>query len=398
MPSAAPNARDWGRLSQQSLVAIAIVLVIGSLHVAKSAVVPILFAIFLAMLLAPAVALVRRVGVPRAIAAGIVVISLVTVVGLGLNATWRPARDWLDAAPQTMRTLERKLRPITRFIAKVESVSEQAERVTDPSATKSGTQAPATTAGKKSTIANTQEWAIAILTTLMVTYFLLAAGPSLLMKIETTQGAREPNTRLLRVVTAISDDLSRYFATITLINLILGIATTVTMYWLGMPNPLLWGVVAFVLNYVPYAGSAATLVLLTVVAVVSFDGLGKALAVAGSYLVLTTVEGQVVQPILVGRRLDVSPLFVFLSLWFGGWLWGIAGVALAVPLLVAAKALRLELRASEEPTAAAQPGGRKSTVRSRAAELLAAGTAHLHARGDAGHRVVADHQAPGAPL
>jgi predicted PurR-regulated permease PerM len=385
-------------LSQQSLVAIAIVLVIGSLHVAKSAVVPILFAIFLAMLLAPAVALVRRVGVPRAIAAGIVVISLVTVVGLGLNATWRPARDWLDAAPQTMRTLERKLRPITRFIAKVESVSEQAERVTDPGATTSGTQAPATTAGKKSTIANTQEWAIAILTTLMVTYFLLAAGPSLLMKIETTQGAREPNTRLLRVVTAISDDLSRYFATITLINLILGIATTVTMYWLGMPNPLLWGVVAFVLNYVPYAGSAATLVLLTVVAVVSFDGLGKALAVAGSYLVLTTVEGQVVQPILVGRRLDVSPLFVFLSLWFGGWLWGIAGVALAVPLLVAAKALRLELRASEEPTAAAQPGGRKSTVRSRAAELLAAGTAHLHARGDAGHRVVADHQAPGAPL
>ena len=164
----------------------------------------------------------------------------------------------------------------------------------------------------------------------------------------------------------------------------LGIATTVTMYWLGMPNPLLWGVVAFVLNYVPYAGSAATLVLLTVVAVVSFDSLGKALAAAGCYLVLTTVEGQVVQPILVGRRLDVRPLVVFLSLWFGGWLWGIAGVALAVPLLVAAKALRLELGASE-PTEAAQPGGRESTVRSRAAELLAARTAHLHPR-DGGSR------------
>jgi predicted PurR-regulated permease PerM len=199
------------------------------------------------------------------------------------------------------------------------------------------------------------------------------------------------------VATAISDDLSRYFATVTVINLTLGIATTATMYWLGMPNPLLWGVVAFVLNYIPYAGSAATLALLTVVAVVSFDGLGKALAVAGCYLVLTTVEGQVAQPILVGRRLDVSPLVVFLSLWFGGWLWGIAGVALAVPLLVATKALRLELGASE-PTEAAQPGSRESTVRSRAAELLAAGTAHLHARGDARHRVVADHQAPGGLL
>ena len=380
MPIAAPNARDWGRRSQQSLVVIAAVLVVGSLHLAKSAVVPILFAVFLAMLLSPVVALVRRLGVPRALAAGIVVTSLIAVVGLGLNATWRPARDWLDAAPDTMRTLERKLRPVTRFIAKVESVSEQAERVTDPGATRNDATAPATAAEKKSAIVNTQEWLIAILTTLMVTYFLLAAGPSLLMKIEATQRARQPNTRLLRVVTAISNDLSRYFATITLINVMLGIATTVTMYWLGMPNPLLWGVVAFVLNYVPYAGPAATLVLLTVVAVVSFDGLGKALAVAGCYLVLTAFEGQVVQPILVGRRLDVSPLVVFLSLWFGGWLWGIAGVALAVPLLVAGKALRLELRASE-PTDAAQPDGRESTVRSRAAELLATGTAHLHRRG-----------------
>ena len=380
MPIAAPNARDWGRRSQQSLVVIAAVLAIGSLHLAKSAVVPILFAVFLAMLLSPVVALVRRLGVPRALAAGIVVTSLIAVVGLGLNATWRPARDWLDAAPDTMRTLERKLRPVTRFIAKVESVSEQAERVTDPGATRNDATAPATAAEKKSAIVNTQEWLIAILTTLMVTYFLLAAGPSLLMKIEATQRARQPNTRLLRVVTAISNDLSRYFATITLINVMLGIATTVTMYWLGMPNPLLWGVVAFVLNYVPYAGPAATLVLLTVVAVVSFDGLGKALAVAGCYLVLTAFEGQVVQPILVGRRLDVSPLVVFLSLWFGGWLWGIAGVALAVPLLVAGKALRLELRASE-PTDAAQPDGRESTVRSRAAELLATGTAHLHPRG-----------------
>jgi predicted PurR-regulated permease PerM len=379
MPIATPNARDWGRRSQQSLVVIAIVLVIGSLHVAKSAVVPILFAVFLATLLSPAVALVRRLGVPRALAAGIVVASLIAVVGLGLNATWRPARGWLDTAPQTMRTLERKLRPVTRFIAKVESVSEQAERVTDPGATKSGAKAPATTAEKKSTIANTQEWLIAILTTLMATYFLLAAGPSLLVKIEATGGERLPSARLLRVATAMSDDLSRYFATVTLINLMLGIATTVTMYWLGMPNPLLWGVVAFVLNYVPYAGSAATLALLTVVAVVSFDGLGKALAVAGCYLVLTTVEGQFVQPILVGRRLDVSPLVVFLSLWFGGWLWGIAGVALAVPLLVAAKALRLELGASET-SETAKSRSRESTVRSRAAELLAAGTAHLHAR------------------
>lgn len=341
------NARDWRRSSQQALVVIAVVVVIGALHFAKSAVVPLLFAVFLAMLLSPAVAALRRIGMPRGIAAGVVVLSLVAVVGLGLNSTWRPAKAWLDEAPQTMRTLERKLRPVTGFIAKVESVSEQAGRVTDPGAAKSAAAAPAKAAEKKSTIANTQEWLLAILTTLMVTYFLLAAGPSRLVRIGATLGARARNTRSLRLAAAINDDLSRYFATVTLSNLALGIATTATMYWLGMPNPLLWGIVAFVLNYVPYAGSATTLALLTVVALVSFDGLGKALAVAGSYLLLTTIEGQLVQPILVGRRLDVSPLIVFLSLWLGGWLWGIAGVALAVPMLVTARALALGLGAAE---------------------------------------------------
>ncbi len=346
------NASGWSRRSQQALVALSVIFVIGALHVAQSAVVPLVFAVFLAMLLSPAVTLLRRTGAPRGLAAGVVVLSLVAVVGLGLNATWQPAKSWLDEAPQTMRMLERKLRPVTGFIAKVESVSEHAERVTDPGASKSVAAAPATAAEQKSTIANTQEWLLAILTTLMVTYFLLAAGPSLLVKIEATLGARARNSRLLRLAAAINDDLSRYFATVTLSNLALGIATTATMYWLGMPNPLLWGIVAFVLNYIPYAGSATTLALLTVVALVSFDGLGKALAVAGCYLVLTTIEGQVVQPIFVGRRLDVSPLIVFLCLWFGGWLWGIAGVALAVPLLVTARALALGLGGTE----AAEPG------------------------------------------
>jgi predicted PurR-regulated permease PerM len=111
------------------------------------------------------------------------------------------------------------------------------------------------------------------------------------------------------------------------------------MYALGMPNPLLWGAMAFTLNFIPYAGSAVTLVLLTIVALVSFDGVAKAVAVAGAYLFLTTFEGQVLQPVLVGRRLDVSPLFVVLGLWFGGWLWGISGVALAVPVMVGIKSI-----------------------------------------------------------
>ena len=157
----------------------------------------------------------------------------------------------------------------------------------------------------------------------------------------------------------------------TLSNLLLGLATTASMHWLDMPNPVLWGVVAFLLNYVPYAGSAVTLTLLTVVALVSFDGLGKGFAVAATYLTIATIEGQILQPVLVGRRLDVHPLVVLLSLWFGGWLWGIAGVALAMPLLVTAKAFAIELGAQPGADAIGTPGA--TTIRSRVGELLAHG-------------------------
>jgi predicted PurR-regulated permease PerM len=109
------------------------------------------------------------------------------------------------------------------------------------------------------------------------------------------------------------------------------------MMWCGMPNPLLWGTMAGVLNFFPYIGSTTTLIVLTIVAFVSFDGLGHVFAVAGSYLALATLEGQVVQPLLVGRRLELNPMLVFLALWLGGLFWGVAGIILATPTLVALK-------------------------------------------------------------
>ena len=360
------------RTAQHALVVIAIILVVGSLHLARSAVVPLLFAVFLALLLSPAVNALARRRVPRLLGATIVMVSLTATVALALNATWRPARTWLDTAPTTMRLLELKLRPVTRFLAKVESVSEQAGRVASPAGgTADAPRAPAPVAHDKSTMQNTQEWLIATVSMLIITFFLLAGGPSILVRLGAAWSGGPTGTRLLQLATTISENLGRYFATVTLSNLLLGVATMATMYWLGMPNALLWGGVAFLLNYIPYAGSAVTLTLLTVVAMVSFDGLGKAIAVAATYLTLTTIEGQLVQPVLVGRRLDVHPLVVLLSLWFGGWLWGIAGVALAMPLVVSAKALAMEL--------AGEPGASKAasatTMRSRAAELLARGAA-----------------------
>jgi predicted PurR-regulated permease PerM len=122
-----------------------------------------------------------------------------------------------------------------------------------------------------------------------------------------------------------------------MINVGLGCATAGAMMLCGMPTPYLWGALAAILNFIPYAGPTTTLIVLTLVAFVTFDGIGHVLAVAGSYFGLALLEGQIVQPLFVGRRLQVNPLLIFLALWFGGLYWGIAGVILATPALVALK-------------------------------------------------------------
>jgi predicted PurR-regulated permease PerM len=145
------------------------------------------------------------------------------------------------------------------------------------------------------------------------------------------------STHVLKVIDAVRGEVGRYYATIGLINVGLALATSLAMMALGMPNPILWGVLAGLLNFIPYLGSATTLLVLTVVAFVSFDSVGRVVLVAATYLGLATIEGQIVQPLLVGHRLDLSPVIVFLALWFGGWFWGVAGIVMAVPALVALK-------------------------------------------------------------
>jgi predicted PurR-regulated permease PerM len=331
------GASVWSRGAQLACIAIAIVAGIVGLHLSKAALVPVLFAVTFALLLSPAVDWLQRRRVPRALAAALVVLSVMATIAACANAVWDPGRKWLDSAPGTMQLLERKLYPVRHFLAKVESVSDQAGRMAGPVEVPAAPAAPQSRPGAQRLVASTQEWIVAVTATLILTYFLLVDGPAMLERIGQRTAAGSSRRRMLRLANAVRIDVGRYFGAVTLSSLVLGTGTTLAMYWLGMPNPLLWGAMAFALNFIPYAGPAVTLVLLTMVALVSFDGAGKAAAVAGTYLVLTTLEGQVLQPVLVGRRLAMSPVTVVLGLWFGGWLWGVAGVALALPIMVAVK-------------------------------------------------------------
>ena len=349
--------------TQYSLWLIAGVVVLCALKLAQEAVVPVLFAVFVTLLLSPAVEALARMRVPRVVAATLLVVALVALVAAGLSVTWRPARDWLETAPATMRKLETKIRPMTRFIAKVESVSTQAGRMAEPASKPSSDPTPVSVE-PKGFVESTQDWIITIVSMLFLVLFLLATD---LANVGRQGSPDAPWRRFGQVFERVRSELGRYFAAVTFSNSILGAGTALTMAWLDMPNPLLWGVIAFLFNFIPYAGSATTLALLTIVALVSFDGVGKAVSVAGTYLILTTLEGQMLQPVLVGRRVDISPPIVLLGLWIGGWLWGVAGVALATPILVSAKVAAQEFSRAERDAKAEE---RAETVRTRASEWL----------------------------
>jgi predicted PurR-regulated permease PerM len=324
-------------------------LAIGALlYIAHAAFIPIALAALFALILTGPVEALRRLGLPRAIGALAVMVLLTALIGASVDLLWAPAQNWWAAAPQTLRTIERKVRPISQFMSRVEALTTRADQLGEattntppnsapvvavPKAAAEGAHAPMAVA----ILDQTRNALIGLVTVVMLMLFLLAGGPPMLARMSAALASDLQSTHTLRVITAVRLELSRYYGGLALINFGLGLATAGIMALLGMPNPLLWGAVAGVLNFIPYVGSATTLVLLTVVAFVTFPNPGRVALVAACYLVLATLEGQVVQPLVIGRRLELNPMIVFLALWFGGWFWGIAGIVMAVPMLVALK-------------------------------------------------------------
>jgi predicted PurR-regulated permease PerM len=314
------------------------------LYVAQDAFIPVAMALFLALLLSPAVDRLQRWHVPRGLAVAIVMLVVLLAAAGSVNAGWNPAIEWLERAPQTFRKIDQRVRPLRAVIARLDEITERAGRLAQGVAqsTKIAASAAANEPGTALTMTKS---ALKALTVVPLTLFFLIGGPPLFARMGASLSGSETSATALRLTQAIRVEVSRYFATITLINLGLGAATAAAVAALGMPNALLWGMIAALLNFIPYLGPAATIVILGGAALATFDELGRALAVPGCFVVLHLIEGQIVQPLTVGRRLKVNALVILLALWFGFWFWGIPGVLLAVPALVA-----LKIAAEHEPS------------------------------------------------
>ncbi|HVW68299.1 MAG TPA: AI-2E family transporter [Steroidobacteraceae bacterium] len=348
--------------ASRALLLLAAVAVGALFYFAREVFIPVALALLFALVLSSAVEGLHRLRVPRAVSAILLLLILIVGIGAATDALIEPAQQWLASAPRTLQVVERKVRPVERWMHRLEGITHRAGEIGGTRAAPPG--APAAQTGSpingSAVLSATGATLVNVTTIVILALFLLSGGPPMLARMAASLGSDLQTVHALRVIDAIRRELGRYYGTITLINLGLGAATAVAMLLLGMPSPYLWGAVAAVLNFIPYVGSATTLLLLAVVALVSFDDLTRVLAVVGSYLALATIEGQIVQPLLVGRRLDLNPILVFLAVWFGGWFWGVAGIVIAVPSLVALKVAAEHSEGAGAVVAFLSPSGSKT--------------------------------------
>lgn len=325
-------------LAQKGLFLLAL---FYTFYFARSVILPVVLAMLFALILSPAVRLLRRIAIPEALGAAIVVVATLALLGLGGYRLVGPANEWVAKIPEIVSEVERKLAKFRRSVAEVSKAAERVEQLTNVSPKAAAAPPPPPPAAApnivKRVLSLTQSFLVSAASTIVLLYFLLASGDMFLRKLVRVLDTFEDKKRAVGVARAIQSDMARYLFTITCINGALGVVVGFALYLLGMPNPVLWGVMVALFNFVPYIGAATNLLVLTVVAFLTFDDLAQVLTVSGVYLVIEIVEGQILTPILTGRSLTLNPVVIFLAMLLWTWLWGVVGALIAVPLLMTLK-------------------------------------------------------------
>jgi predicted PurR-regulated permease PerM len=276
--------------------------------------------------------------VPRSIAAASVILLLTGCLSLASLQFAAPAAKWIDEIPRLVPSIKAKLLPVSEPISRIEAAASEVENLTQLAET----SAANTVHLKGRSIFDALVDAAPLLflslaVVLFLTFFLLVYGERMHKSAARLGRNFSEKRRLLQIGRDMQNEMSRFLSSILLINVVLGAVAALLFWGLGVPNYLLWGSAVTIANFVPYVGAAAMFILLTAVGLISFDTLAEAALVPLGFLVLTVVEGQLVTPILVGRRLDLSPLVIFVAVIFWSYTWGLVGALVAVPIIAGTK-------------------------------------------------------------
>ncbi|MFC4158411.1 AI-2E family transporter [Chitinimonas lacunae] len=327
----------WRQLNSPNWVGKSLLLIaaVFLLQAARVVAIPIALALVLVFTLSWPVRWLRRYGIPRPLSACIVLVSLLGSVMLAGTLLMRPAVDWWERAPANMEQL---LASIDRLRAAVPILAPPAPSgrqvvtpASDPLKEKIASEGVAFTGVL---LRNFGTLAVTASATLILAYLLLIYERWIISHMVEALSKRRQRAMVLGSLRHAQRQIARFLSTMTLVNIGLGVTTGIAMTLVGVPNPFLWGAVAGVLNFIPYFGPFVTMVLLTLTGVSTFDSLGMMLAPPAAYALIHAVEANIFTPLIVGRRLQLSQLAIFASVLFWGWLWGVAGAFLAVPILI----------------------------------------------------------------
>jgi predicted PurR-regulated permease PerM len=334
---AAPPVGAGGRIQSGATVGIFALLVFYFLYFASPILIPIITALLLSMLLAPFVGLLERVRVARTLGSLIVVVAAIGAL-FGIAASLRgPAQSWLSE-PQRFSRLEEKLRPITGSFEKFQYAAEQVEKATAPRNGPSIQKVELTGSGLSGLLSTgIGHVASAIAAVIGLLYLFLVSGDTFLRKLVLVTSSLKDKKRAVEIVRNIETDISFYLLMVASINIAIGFVVTATTGVLGISDPFLWGTLAAVLSFAPYVGEFAIVILLSLAGILTFDNLAQAFVAPAVYFVLMTICWQGVVPFVVGRRMTLSPVAVFITIIVLGWMWGVIGALVAVPVLASLK-------------------------------------------------------------
>src|SRR5882762_5539368 len=319
-----------------ALTGLFILAVFYTMYFMRSILLPIVLALLLSYLLRPIVRGLAKLKIPLAVSAAVILIGLLVLVGYGISALAAPTVAWLQKAPAGLAELQLKLLPVKKSVAQVTQATGEIEKL--------ATTAPETKTVEvkrhritETFVTRTPEFIASAVFLVILLYFLLVYDQVFIAKLVKLLPTLSDKKTAVGIAQDIESQVSRYLFTITAINACLGLAVGIAVGLLGLRNPLMWGVMVALLNFVPYLGALTGIICMTIGAALSFDSLGYALIFPAVYLAFGTLEGSFITPWIMGRSLTLNPVIILLSLTFWGWMWGIVGIILAVPILAAFK-------------------------------------------------------------
>jgi predicted PurR-regulated permease PerM len=318
----------WGSVGQVANVGIFLLLLGGFLYIGRDILLPILIAAVVSLTLAPLIRAGKNHGVSPWITALLIVIVAIGALALAAMALAGPVGEWIGRAPEIGATIKQKLVVLQTPLGALRRLQ------TELFGSGAAAPAPAAPSVVLPVLAFITPAAGQLLLFFGTLLFFLVGQFGLRARLVSMFSNHESKLRFLRILNDIEKNLAGYLALVTMINAAVGTITALGAWLIGLPDPAIFGLIAAVLNYIPYVGPAIVVLVLFAVGLVSFPSLGHALIAPCGFIALTTLEGHFITPAIVGRRITLNPLMVVLALAFWTWMWGPIGAFLATPLSI----------------------------------------------------------------